>query len=281
MGRVRIVTDSAAELSPEVAERWDISVVPLDIWFGEEVLRDGIEITSPEYYRKLRRTSLMPFSSAPPPEAFQRVYARLAGTAEEIISIHTSSKLSGVLEVAEQASQPLLGRCRIAVFDSFLTSVGLGLLVRSAAEAAEEGATIDEIIRLLRGMIPYIYIVFFADTLDYLERGKHLTRPQTLLGTMLNIKPLFIIEEGEIQPLEKVRNRARALERLSEFITEFSRIEKLILLYSTNQREIDELRERIDLIIPDLDITTEAYGPFLATHIGPGAVGAMVYEGGR
>lgn len=281
MGKVRIVTDSAAELSREVMERWDISVVPLNIWFGEEVFLDGIEIAPLGLYQKLGRTSLMPFSSAPPAEAFQRVYARLARTAEEIISIHTSAKLSGVLRVAEQASQPLLGRCRIAVFDSLLSSVGLGLLVTSAAEAAEEGATLDEIIRLLRGMIPYIYIVFFADTLDYLERGRHLTKAQTLLGTMLNIKPLFIIEDGEIQPLEKVRNRARALERLSEFITEFSHIEKLTLLYSTNRQEINELKERISLLVPELDIVSRAYGPFLATHIGPGAVGAMIYEGRR
>jgi DegV family protein with EDD domain len=238
-----------------------------------------VDITTSQFFRRLARTDTMPFSSPPTLSDFHEVYANLAEETDQIISIHVSTKLSETTRVAVQAMQPFLGRCRIVPFDSQLVSVGQGFLVATAARIAQEGATMDEIIRLLRGVIPHIYIVFFARELQYLERGGYLSQAQTILGSMLGVRPLLIVEDGEIQPLEKVRSRTHALERLVEFIAEFSQIETATLLYSSSPEEAREATERLRFAFPEMEISSSTYGMVLATHIGPGAVGAMVYEG--
>ena len=281
MAKVAVVTDSGGELLPEVKAELGIATVPHRIHFGEQTFRDGVDITAFQFLRRLAHTNLMPTSSPPTLSDFQEVYAKLAEETDQIISIHISSKLSETLRLATQAMQPFLGRCRIVPFDSQLISVGQGFLVTIAAQIAQEGATVDDIIRLLRGVIPHIYIVFFARELQYLERGGYLSKAQTILGSMLGIRPLLIVEDGEIQPLEKVRSHARALERLAEFIAEFSQIETATLLYSSSPGEVREAAERLRFVLPQMEISSAPYGTVIATHIGPGAVGAMVYEGMR
>ena len=133
--------------------------------------------------------------------------------------------------------------------------------------------------RLVRGLIPRIYIAFFADTLDYLERGGRIRKAQAILGSMLNIKPLLIMEEGDLVVLEKVRTRAKAVEKLVEFIVEFTRIEKMVILHSNTPEDVALLIEQINLALPNLDMRTDLYGPTLGTHLGPGALGVVVYEG--
>lgn len=276
---VRVVTDSTANLSPEVVERLGITVIPLNIHFGKEVLREGIDITSEEFFRRFERTTVPPFTSPPSAKAFHEAYTELSKETDEILSIHVSSKLSGTIKSATHAAEALLGRYRIEVVDSLFTSLGLGWLTIAAAEAAEQGATLDEIIRLMRVMIPHIYIVFFVETLEYLEREGRIGKAQALLGTMLNIKPLLIIEDGEILPLEKVRSREKAIERLYEFAAEFVDLEKIAILQSTVTEEAYQLAERIDLLFPEKEIVMTTYGPVLTTHFGLDAMGIVVYEG--
>ncbi len=128
-------------------------------------------------------------------------------------------------------------------------------------------------------MIPHLYLVFFVETLDYLERGGRIGKAQALLGTMLGIKPLLIIEEGEIQPLEKVRTRTNALDKLFEFITEFPHIEKMTLFKGIESKGMEELLQRIETAYPHKEVDIATYGPALATYVGPGAMGVFVYEG--
>jgi DegV family protein with EDD domain len=215
---VKIVTDSTAYLEPGVAEELEISVVPLNIHFGDEILRDGVDITAAEFFRRLDRSPEMPTSSPPSRSTFEKLYSKLSKTTDEIVSIHISDKLSQTCAVANAAAAPFLGRCDIAVVDSLTTSLGLGILATAAAKAAAQGETLDEVVRLLRGMIPHIYVVFLVETLDYLERGGRIGRAQAILGSMLGIKPLLIMEEGEIVPLEKVRTRSRAIDKLFDFV---------------------------------------------------------------
>ena len=172
-----------------------------------------------------------------------------------------------------------LGRSKIVVIDSQLITVGLGMLVTAAAQSAAEGASLDEVVKLVRGMIPRIYIGFFVETLDYLERGGRIGKAQAMLGTMLNIKPLLILEEGEIVALEKVRTRSKAIEKLVEFISEFTRIERMVILHSTTPEDVDLLIEQINLVVPNMNIKIDQYGPVTATHLGPNALGVVVYEG--
>ena len=277
--RVKVVTDSTADLSPETAQRLGITVVPLNIHFGTETFRDGIDLTTREFFRKLHTSPLPPFTSPPSEESFYKAYAKLSRETDEAISIHISSRLSDTYRVASEVAESLLGQCRIMVMDSLTTSLALGNLAIAAAEAAQEGANLDEVVRLVRGMIPRLYLVFFVESLDYLERGGRLGRAQALLGTMLGIKPLLIIEEGEIQPLEKVRTRTNALEKLFEFITEFPHIEKMTLIKGIESAGMEELLQRIETAYPDKEIDVVTYGSALATYVGPGAMGVFVYEG--
>jgi len=277
--RVKVVTDSTADLSPETPQRLGITVVPLNIHFGTETFREGIDLTTREFFRKLHTSPLPPFTSPPSEATFYEAYAKLSRKTDEAISIHISSRLSGTCRVASEVAESVLGQCRIMVMDSLTTSLALGNLAIAAAEVAQEGANLDEVVRLVRGMIPHLYLVFFVETFDYLERGGRIGKAQALLGTMLGIKPLLIIEEGEIQPLEKVRTRTNALDRLFEFITEFPHIEKMTLFKGIESTGIEELLQRIETAYPDKEVDVVTYGPALATYVGPGAMGVFVYEG--
>jgi len=128
-------------------------------------------------------------------------------------------------------------------------------------------------------MIPRIYIGFFVETLDYLERSGRIGKAQSLLGTMLNIKPILILEDGEIVALEKVRTRAKAIEKLVEFITEFTHIEKMVILHGNTPADVAALIEQTNLVLPNLNISVDHYGPVAATHVGTDALGIVVYEG--
>jgi DegV family protein with EDD domain len=278
---VKIVTDSTAYLEPGVAEELEISVVPLNIHFGDEILRDGVDITAAEFFRRLDRSPEMPTSSPPSRSTFEKLYSKLSKTTDEIVSIHISDKLSQTCAMANAAAAPFLGRCDIAVVDSLTTSLGLGILATAAAEAAAQGETLDEIVRLLRGMIPHIYVVFLVETLDYLERGGRIGRAQAILGSMLGIKPLLIMEEGEIVPLEKVRTRSRAIDKLFDFVVEFPHIEQMAILQKSPvaTEETLLLIERLELVLPEMEFPIISYGPVLATHVGPNTMGIIVYEG--
>lgn len=279
MPQVKIITDSTADLPTEVAEALGISVLPVNIHFGAKTYRDGIDITAPEFFDRLGRNSVYPTTTPPPMSLFDETYAELMKKTDEIVAIHVSSKLSKTFQYSQRAASPLMGRAKIRVIDSQLATTGLGMLVTAAAQAAEQGANVDEVVRLVRGLIPRTYLAFFADTLDYLEKSGRIRKAQAILGTMLNIKPLLILEEGEIVVLEKVRTRAKAVEKLVEFIVEFTHIEKMVILHSTTPDDVALLIEQINLALPNLDMKVDFYGPALGVHLGPAALGVVVYEG--
>jgi len=279
MARTVIVTDSTAGLTPQECETFGIHVVPLYIRFGDQVFREGVDISSEQMFNRIRRSSISPITSPPTVEDFRAVYREVARETEEIVSVHLSGKLSQTVNHAKQASQSLLGRTRIHVVDSQSASAGLAILARETAKAASRGMNLEELIPYVRGLIPRIYVAFFVDTLEYLERGGRIGKAEALLGSMLNIKPLLILEDGEIQPLEKVRTRAKAVEKLCEFVAEFSNIEELYILQEQENQETRQFRELLKEFFPNLPSPVLPYGPVLASHVGPGAMGVIVFEG--
>lgn len=280
MGKVAVVTDSTAYLEPGVVQDLDITVVPLYVHLGDETLRDGIDITPEAFFQRLDQGGLTPLTSPPSVETFEQVYADLHARTDEVLSMHLSGRLSQTLRNARRGAESLLGRCNIAVIDSLTTSLGLGILTKAAAEAAQQGANLDEVVRLVRGMIPHIYIVLYVDQMDYLERGRRVGRAQAILGTMLNIKPLLFIEDGEIIPLEKVRTHEKAIDKLFEFVAEFSELEQAAIVqrHTEPTEETSMLLERLEQLFPQIDFPIIQYGPVLASHIGPSAMGVVVYE---
>ena len=274
-----VVTDSSAELSPETVERLGISLVPLRIHLGEETYRDGPDLPAATFLQELRRSSHLPRSAAPSRDEFHRAYQRLCNEGHEVFSVHISSKLSGTLHAAREAAGTLLGRCRIEVVDSLTTSKSLGALTSAAAEAARAGAGLDDLVTLVRRMQPYLYLVLFADTLNYLEREGQIRGSHALLGSMLGIRPLLILEEGEIVPLEKVSSTTRAGERLFEFISEFAKIESMTLIHGGDGAALQDLIQRVEAAFPHTPLDVALYGPALASYVGPGGLGVFVNEG--
>ena len=279
MGRVKIVTDSTAELPADVAETLGIAVIPLNIHVGRQTFQDGLDMDSGKLVNKLENTRLLPFATAPPLEVFEEAYGDLGSESDAIVSIHISARLSRTVEFAGRAANSLIGQRRIVVVDSLTTSLALRTLVIAAGEISRKGASLDEVVRLVRAMIPHVYLVFFVESLEYLERGERIGRAEALLGTMLSIKPLLIVEDGEILPLEKVRTRGGGIDKLYEFVTEFPHLEKIAVLKGASATTPSELVERLQGAFPKKEMDLVTYGPVLATHLGPEAIGVFVYEG--
>lgn len=279
MARVKVVTDSTADIPAAIVRELDITVVPQNITIGNDTFLDGVNLKTDEFFSRLAQTGLIPRTSDPGPAVMEETYRQLAQTTDSILSIHLSSKLSRTYHSALAAKEKLTDRCRILVIDSTLTTMALGFIVIAAAQAALQGAGLNEVARRARGMIPQTHLLFFVDTMEYLQRGGRVGKATTLLGTMLNVKPLLRLEDGEIFPLEKVRTRAKALERLYEFVADFPKIEQLAILYSTTPNEAQSLAKRIDPLFPKEKTLITTYGATLAAHTGPGALGVVVYEG--
>jgi DegV family protein with EDD domain len=281
LSNVAIITDSTAYFKPGEAKELGIHVVPLNIQLGGEKFLEGVNIDSDELFRRLSHGAPYPVSVPPDVAVFEKLYADLHQQTDHILAIHVSSRLSKTLQRSEMGAEPLLGRCSIEIIDSMTTSVGLGILVKAAARAANEGASLDDIVRLVRGMIPHIYLVFYVETMDYLERSGRIGQAQAILGSMLNIKPILFMEDGDIIPLEKVRTTERAIEKLIEFVAEFDNLEQTAIIQCNKNPNKDAriLRERLAQSFPDLNFPVIQYGPDLATRIGPNALGVVVYEG--
>jgi DegV family protein with EDD domain len=167
--------------------------------------------------------------------------------------------------------------------DSQTVSVGLGLLVERAGELLqEEDVDLAEIVKHIRGMIPRIYVVIISHTLDYIYRSAKLNAMQAILGSMLKVHPFLEIEEGDLVPLEKSRKSERAIDKLVEFASEFARIENIVIFNGgteTTQEESVHLRSRLQQVVPNLEMPILVYDPIIASHVGPDAVGMVVYEG--
>jgi DegV family protein with EDD domain len=283
MANVRIVTDVTAYLEPEIIEQHQISVLPIDVHFGDEIYTIGRGDGQERLFQRMVEGPALSSEATIPANLFHETYARLNQETEEILVLLASSKLSGGYEQARLATRSFLGRCRITVLDSMSASWGLGLMIHAAVHAAEQGHGLDEVVRRVRGLMPHIYLVFLVERLDYLERGGRVGSAQALLGTMLQIRPLLLMEDGDIVPMEKVRTRQTAIEKLADFVAEFASIEQVIILKSPVENEVNEmvnsLREQLHLALPDHRFPSLAYDPILACHLGPEALGVIVYEG--
>ncbi|MBP8974490.1 MAG: DegV family protein [Anaerolineae bacterium] len=281
MGRVRIVTDSTAQfLDPAIVERLGITVVPLSISLGTRVYREGVDIDSATFLRLAQQSDIPARLIAPSPEDFAAVFRRLNQETDQVLALLMSRRLSQTWENALRASKMLLGRCEIVPLDSMTLSVGLALLVEKAAQAAESGASLEEIVHQARSQLPHVYSVFYVNELTYLRHTGLLSEAQTILGTMLDIKPFLTIEEGELIPMEKVRTQAQAIDKMVEFVAEFSALEQLVILHSaphpTERTRL--LQEHLATEFPGCSFPLVMYQSSLAALIGPDGVGVVVYE---
>lgn len=223
--KVTIVTDSTADIPEELIRKYGIHIVPLRVLFGEETYADGVDLTSEQFYEKLKKVSVLPTTSQPSPTDFMDVYQSLLDENPErpIVSIHLSSGMSGTYQSAMLGKSLLETEGDITVLDSKSASYGYGLMVVQAAELAEQGKSAVEIAAAIEGMQQSRKLFFLVDTLEYLQKGGRIGKASAILGTLLNIKPILSIdEEGVIYAVEKVRGHKKAMARIIEPVSEGS-----------------------------------------------------------
>ncbi len=284
MARVAIVTDSTAGLHSDVIGSNPISILPLQCIFGEEIYRDGVDISPTEFYTRLKTTKVMPTTSQVTPAQFQDTYSHLLNEGYDILSLHISSKLSGTIDSAIQARNMFPG-ARIDIVDSLSTSMALGFMVLTVARAAAQGASLAECHALAEQAIKHTGVLFLVDTLEFLHRGGRIGGAAAFLGTMLNMKPILELRDGKIEAVERVRTMNKAVDRLIALAEERIGSQKPVHLstlhansYENAQLLLDRMKERFHVTDVSETVLTDV-SPVLGTHTGPGALGLCYMAG--
>jgi DegV family protein with EDD domain len=273
---VAIVTDSTADLPPELARSHGITVVPLTLNFEGKGLLDGVDIRPDEFYRRLPSATMHPTTSQPAPGRFAEVYRALLAEHDEVVSIHISKKLSGTYESARQAAD-MTDAKRVRVVDSELVSMSLGLITLAAANLASSGSDAKSVESKVLDMRTQVHTYFSVATLEFLRRGGRIGRASALLGSVLQLKPVLCIRDGLVTPLERVRTFERALNRVVELAREVDRGQGVCVIVGHADAEADAERigRELDSIAETLMI--QPLGPVVGAHAGPGVVGVGCY----
>ena len=266
--RFRVVTDSTSDVPPEWCERYAIEVVPLRVLFGNESFRDGVDLTTDQFFSRLRQADRLPTTSAPSPGDFAEVYRRLSRECDGVVSIHISGELSGTVEAARVGAAAVEG-FPVHVVDSRCLTICVAYLCRAAAEAE----TLEEAARRVEERVPKQRILALLDTLKYLEMGGRIGRAQALLGSMLDVKPILGVADGRVAPLDRVRTRAKAIPRLLERLREDLPVERLAVMHAQAPEDAERMRARLAADLTDVEVEVGEIGAVLGTHVGPGAVG--------
>ncbi|MEW6097431.1 MAG: DegV family protein [bacterium] len=276
--KIAIVTDSTCDLPQELIQKYNIFVVPLYVRFGEEVYKEGVDITLDEFYSKLKSSNIHPSTSQPSPQDFMQVYQKLNKDYNSIISIHISSRLSGTVQSAKMAKYELK-LDKIEVIDSLQVSLPLGTVVLEAGKLCEQEKSKEEIIKSISDLIHKVKIIFTVDTLEFLEKGGRIGKAQAFLGSILDIKPILGIQEGEVVPLAKVRGRKKMLAKLIEIIKEDIPSKKInIGIVHANSEETGlKLRELMYEHFQIEECIFSQIGAVIGTHTGPGTLGVGYY----
>ena len=276
---VKIVTDGSSDIPAEVAEELDITVVPLTVAFGDEAYLDGVDITADQFYTRIVDTKVWPTTASPSIGQFAEVYNKLAEETDEIVAVLLSTKFSPCYEYGARATDLVSKKCRVEVIDSTFGASPLGLLAITAAKAAKSGASMDEVIDIVNRTIPKTHILFFFDTLKYLEKGGRIGKAKALMGALLRAKPLIAIKDGESYPVGRVRSHREGLERLYKFAADFDKIVEMTIEHTNIPKEADSLANRINDIFPKGKIYMSRISPVVGAHLGPYAIGVSVIEG--
>lgn len=273
MARTAIVTDSTADLSRAEAERLGLTVIPLVVNWEGQTFRDRVDMSADDFYTRLRSTKSLPKTGAPSLGAFEDAYRALLEEADGIVSVHISGKLSGTLGVARAAAEAVAPD-RIVTIDSSYVSQPLGWLARRGLELAHDGQSARQIGEALQEMSGRLRAFFILDTLEFLQRGGRIGRAQALAGTLLNVKPILTIEQGEVRPVERVRTLSGAMRRLVEMVHDLGPTEHLGVLSGGAGAGADQLEALLQADLPERQIERAEIGPVVGTYGGPGAMAA-------
>ena len=269
---VKIVTDSGSDMPAEVAKALDITVVPVYIYFGDKGYKDWVDIGPDELYKRLVEGPVYPTTTQPMPADFAKAYDELSKDADAIVSIHLPAKISGTYNAALQGVEIAKPKCEVHVVDSLCVSVGLSLIAMAAARVAKAGGKLAEVLEETKKAINQTQIRGVLDSLQYLLKGGRITKAKALVGTLLNVKPILTIRDGEIIQAGMARSFAKGLEQMFEFVKKCPDLQEVAIVQSTVPEEANALKNRIASIIDEKKILMARLGAGLGVHGGPGTI---------
>lgn len=273
MTPVRIVTDSASDLSIELAAAHGVTVVPLSIRFGADEFVDGVDLSIDEFWSKCAAINRLPQTSAPSPGAFQAAFTQAADEgADGVVCLTLSSELSGTYQSARTGASQVADRIPVTVVDTRSVTMGEGLAVISCAEMAASGAGLDEVVAHAESLVSRTKVYGVVDTLDHLERGGRIGSARALLGSLLSIKPVVQLLDGVVAEESKQRTRARSLRYLADKLRSAAPYER-IAVSDGAAPDLQELVDQLGDIPSEHPLVVVPLGPVVGTHTGPGTIG--------
>lgn len=281
--KIKLVTDSTADISQEVLAQYGIEMVPLKVHFGEEEFLDSVTIQSQEFYEKLTQSNVLPTTSQPSPVEFLEVYKKLIAEDPDvsIISIHISANLSGTYQSAVLAKSLLEDEsANITLIDSKSASYGIGMLVIAAAKAIEQGKSLEEVVEEVYDIRNKMGLYFVVDTLEYLQKGGRIGKAASVLGSLLNVKPILSLDhEGEVYSVDRVRGQKKALGRMVELFQQDFRQDqplRMILAHSNAPDFAEEVGALMKQHFAVDEVIYTTLSPVIGTHTGPGTIGVFM-----
>ncbi|PWK16196.1 DegV family protein [Tumebacillus permanentifrigoris] len=278
MSKIALVTDSAAYVPSDILEKYGITVVPLSVNFGNDSFREGMDISSDQFYERLVKEKSLPTTSQPAVGEFVQTFEKLLKTHDSVLAVLLSSGMSGTANSAETAARMVGGD--IAIIDSKITAWGQYALVLEAAKLRDEGLSKGEIVDRLTAMRDKVGAYFVVDSLEHLHRGGRVSGISAMLGSLLQVKPILRVTDGKLEMFEKVRTRKKALARVIELVkAEIPAGEQLVasIVYADNREDGEALRAQVQEALPDAELQTSQLGPVVGTHTGPGLLAVIYY----
>jgi len=270
---IKIVTDSTSDLPESTAKQYGIEVVPLNIHFGDQVYKDGIDLSTEEFFDKLINGPEFPTTSQPSIGEFIDTYERIAEPGDDIISIHLSSKLSGTYNSAEQASKQLEGKINVHLVDTQQVTITVGLAAISAAKCVTDGGAIEDAISACISTASRSNFYALFDTLEFLSKGGRIGKAQSMLGSLLKIRPLLMLEEGLVAPYAKARSKRAGLDKMEKTIRSLGEAEEVAVMYSTDSEDAEVIAKNLSDLLPSgKEPIILKVGPVIGVHAGPGLV---------
>ncbi|MCY4577621.1 MAG: DegV family protein [Chloroflexi bacterium] len=274
---VKVVTDSTSDLPRELADRYGINVIPQKVIFGTEELRDGVDITGDEFYRRVSGSAVLPTTSQASPGEFRELYESIADGADGIVSVHVSAALSGTVDSARSGGEQADIGCSVEVIDSKQAGMGTGLVAIAAARAAMNGGDLQQVVSVAEGAVGRSETYVLLDTLEYLQKGGRIGKARAMLATLLSIKPMIILREGIVDELGKERTHKKGVARLRRVTEDFAPLEELCVNYTTTPDEARAFAEQLQQLLPDgTEPLLAQIGPAVGTYTGPAALGVSL-----
>lgn len=271
---IKIVTDSLSDIPKDLIKKFDIEVLPLTVIFEDVEYRDGIDITSEEFYKKLKESSRIPKTSQVTPEQFREAFEKCLKTYEHVIYIACSSRATGTYQ-SSIIAKSLLENDNIHIFDTMALSFGCGIMLLKAAQMAKEGKQVQEILLELEDMKNRVDHIFTVDTLEYLQKGGRISSTKAAIGTILNIKPILTVKEGLVSQLDQVRGKKKVISKMIELAKKRStdiQSQVIGIGHADNEELLNEFKRVIKEELKPKDIIVTNIGAAIGTHAGPGTI---------